>query len=135
MYSFDDFSGTFWTNWSGFYTLNKKYWSKMTQYQIIISKLDHLIILMEKIEKILGSLKPLIDWVRLFLIKVEKTLKGSLDSIPSPLVKIQIMSGIVCLRCNGKTLLALSTNFWKQKVCWHHPAMFCLITLSKLSRQ
>ena len=89
----------------------------MTQYQIIISKLDHLIILMEKIEKILGSLKPLIDWVRLFLIKVEKTLKGSLDSIPSPLVKIQIMSGIVCLRCNGKTLLALSTNFWKQKVC------------------
>ena len=29
----------------------------------------------------------------------------------------------------------LSTNFWKQKNCWHHPAMFCLITSSKLSRQ
>ena len=28
---------------------------------------------------------------------------------------------------------ALSTNFWKQIVCWHHPAMFCLITSSKLS--
>ena len=29
----------------------------------------------------------------------------------------------------------LSTNFWKQKNCWHHPAMFCLITSSKLTRQ
>ena len=28
---------------------------------------------------------------------------------------------------------ALSTNFWMQKVCWHHTAMFCLITSSKLS--
>ena len=35
--------------------------------------------------------------------KVEKILKGSLDSIPSPSVKIQIMGGKVCLRCNGKT--------------------------------
>ena len=25
---------------------------------------------------------------------------------------------------------ALSTTFWKHRVCWHHPAMFCLITLS-----
>ena len=37
--------------------------------------------------------------------KVEKILKGSLDSIPSPSVKIQIMGGKVCLRCKGKTLL------------------------------
>ena len=29
---------------------------------------------------------------------------------------------------------ALSTNFGRQKVCWHHPAMFCLITSSKLSK-
>ena len=28
-----------------------------------------------------------------------------------------------------------STRFWKQKVCWHHPAMFCHITSSKFSRQ
>ena len=37
--------------------------------------------------------------------KVEKILKGSLDSIPSPspTVKIQIMGGKVCLRCKGKT--------------------------------
>ena len=39
--------------------------------------------------------------------KVEKILKGRLDSIPSPShsVKIQIMDGKVCLRCKGKTLL------------------------------
>ena len=39
--------------------------------------------------------------------KVEKILKGSLDSIPSPSpsVKIQVMGGKVCLRCKGKTLL------------------------------
>ena len=37
-------------------------------------------------------------------IKVEKNLKDSLDSIPSP-VKIQIMGGKVCFRCKGKTLL------------------------------
>ena len=38
-------------------------------------------------------------------IKVENILKGSLDLIPSPSVKIQIMGGKVCLRCKGKTLL------------------------------
>ena len=39
--------------------------------------------------------------------KVEKILKGSLDSIPSlsPSVKIQITGGKVCLRCKGITLL------------------------------
>ena len=39
-----------------------------------------------------------------FISKVEKTLKGSLDLIPSPSpsVKIQIMGGKVCLRCKGK---------------------------------
>ena len=63
-----------------------------------------------------------------YKVKEEKILKGSLDSIPSPSssVKIQIM---------GKTLLDWPINFWQQKVCWHHPAMFCLITSSKLSRQ
>ena len=40
-------------------------------------------------------------------VKVEKDLKGSLDSIllPSPSVKIQIMGGKVYFRYNGKTLL------------------------------
>ena len=39
--------------------------------------------------------------------KVEKILKGILDLIssPSPSVKIQIMSGKVCLRCRVKTFL------------------------------
>ena len=41
--------------------------------------------------------------------KVENFLKGSLDLIPSPspLVKIQIMGGKVCLWCKGKTLLGV----------------------------
>jgi hypothetical protein len=40
-------------------------------------------------------------------IKVEKILKGSLDSIPSPSpsVNIQIMGGKACLRCEGNILL------------------------------
>ena len=43
------------------------------------------------------------------IIKVEKILKVSLDLIksPSPSVKIQIMDGKVCLRCEGKTLLGI----------------------------
>ena len=40
--------------------------------------------------------------------KVKKILKGSLNLISSPSVKIQIMGGKVCLRCIGKTLLGLS---------------------------
>ena len=44
--------------------------------------------------------------------KVEKILKGSLDSIPSPStsVKIKIMGGKVCLRCKSKTLLGGMVN-------------------------
>ena len=44
-----------------------------------------------------------------WLSKVEKILKGSLGLIqsPSPSVKIQITGRIVCLRCNGKTLLGV----------------------------
>jgi hypothetical protein len=42
-------------------------------------------------------------------IKVEKILKVTLDSIPSPSpsVKIQILVGKVCLRCKGKPLLGV----------------------------
>ena len=55
---------------------------------------------------------PSIKDIGIFLVvfdKVEKILKGSLDSIqsPSPSVKIQIISGKVCLRCKGKTLLGI----------------------------
>ena len=46
--------------------------------------------------------------------KVEKFLKGSLDSIPSP-VKIQIMGGKVCLRCKGETLLGVVNKLLKTK--------------------
>ena len=49
--------------------------------------------------------------------KVEKILKGSLDSIPSPSpsVKIQSMGGKACLRCKGKTLLVDVNKLLKTK--------------------
>ena len=47
--------------------------------------------------------------------KVEKILKGSLDLIPSPSVKIQIMAGKVCLRCKGKILLGIVNKLLKTK--------------------
>ena len=49
--------------------------------------------------------------------KVGKILKCSLDFIPSPslLVKIQIMSGKVCLSCKGKPLLAVVNKLLKTK--------------------
>ena len=49
--------------------------------------------------------------------KVEKILKGSLDSISSPLpsVKSQIMGWKVCLRCKGKTLLGVVNKLLKTK--------------------
>ena len=49
--------------------------------------------------------------------EVEKILKGSLDSLPSPSpsVKIQIMGGKVRLRCKGKTLLAVVNKLLKTK--------------------
>ena len=62
--------------------------------------------------------------------KVEKILNGSLDSIPSPSVKIQIMGRKVCLRWKGKTLLGIVNKLLKTK-SWYHPAMLCLITSSK----
>ena len=67
-------------------------------------------------------------------LKVEKILKGSLDLIPSPSVKIQIMGGRVCLMCKGKTLLGVVNKLLKTKKLLH-PAMFCLITSSKVSGQ
>ena len=50
-------------------------------------------------------------------VKVEKILKGSLESIPSPSVKIQIIGGKVCLRCKGKTLLGIVNKLLKNKIC------------------
>jgi len=45
--------------------------------------------------------------------KVEKILKGSLDLITSPSVKIHIMGGKVGLRCKGKTLMGIVNNLLK----------------------
>ena len=54
---------------------------------------------------------------QLLFIKVEKILKGSLDSIPSPSpsVKIQIMGGKVCLWWKGKTLVGVVNKLLRTK--------------------
>ena len=44
------------------------------------------------------------ETLKIINIKVKYILKGSLDSIPSPSVKIQIMGGKVCLMCKGKII-------------------------------
>jgi hypothetical protein len=69
--------------------------------------------------------------------KVEKILKGSLDSIPSPLptVKIQIIGRKVCSWCKGKTLLGIVNKLLKTKNLLTSPSNVLLITSSKLSRQ
>ena len=67
--------------------------------------------------------------------KVEKILKVSLNSIPSPLpsVKIQTMGGKVCFWCKGKTLLSVVNKKFVDitQQCF----ALLLITSSKLSRQ
>ena len=52
---------------------------------------------------------------RFFFGKVEKTLKGSLDSIPSPSLSltIQIKGGKVGLSCKGETLLGVVNELLK----------------------
>jgi hypothetical protein len=66
--------------------------------------------LARKIAKVLSNF--LQHFAILFYLKVEKILKGSLDSIssPSPSVKIKIMGSKVCLRCRGKSLLTTPSN-------------------------
>ena len=49
--------------------------------------------------------------------------------------KFKWLAGKFASGVKAKHYWALSTNFWKQKVCWHNPAMFCPIISSKLSRQ
>ena len=56
-------------------------------------------------------------------IKVEKILKGSLDSIQSPSVKIQTMGGKVCLRCKGKTLLDVVNKLLETKSLLTSPSI------------
>ena len=56
--------------------------------------------------------------------KVEKILKGSLDSIPSPSpsVKIQIKSWKVCMKCKDKTLLGVVNKLLKTKKMFTSPS-------------
>ena len=56
--------------------------------------------------------------------KVEKIIKGSLDSIPSPspLVKIQIMGGKVYLMSERQNITACCQHFLKTKMMLSSPS-------------
>ena len=49
--------------------------------------------------------------------------------------KFKLLAGKFVWGVKAKHCWSLSTSFWNQKVCWHHPAMFCLITSIKLCQQ
>ena len=51
------------------------------------------------------------------------------------LLKLKLIAGKFTWGVKANHCWALSTTFLFSKECWHHPAMFCLITSSKLSRQ
>ena len=77
-------------------------------------------------------LKICLDFFIIYLLhKVKRIYEDSLDLVPSslPSVKIKIMGrkGVKAKHC-----WRLSTNFWKQKVCWYCPAMFCLYTFPSI---
>ena len=55
-------------------------------------------------------------------VKVEKILKGSLDSIPSPSVKIQTIGGKNCLRCKCKILMRVFNKLLKTKTLLTSPS-------------
>ena len=65
--------------------------------------------------------------------KVEKILKGSLDSISSPSVKIQIKGGKFTWGVKARYCWELSTNILYSKVCWQHPVLFCLYPAHNLN--
>ena len=70
--------------------------------------------LRSEIQKIIGTPKRPRNLSKLICCKEGENLKDSLDSIPSPSMKIQIMGGKVCLRCKGKTLLGVVNNLSHQ---------------------
>ena len=74
-------------------------------------------------------------WNRLWSFKVEKILKGILDSIPSPspLVKIQILAGKVCLKCKGKTLLGIAKKLSKTKSLLTSPSNVLSVLLRQVN--
>ena len=65
-----------------------------------------------KVEKIL-----IVAWIRFYHLHLQW--------------KFKLWVGKFAWGVKAKHCWALSTFVWKQKVWWHHPAMFCLITSSK----
>ena len=67
---------------------------------------------------------------------VEKIVKAWIQSHHLHLQwKFILWAGKFAWGLKAKHCRNLSTHFWKRKVCWHHSAMFCRITSSKLAHQ
>ena len=64
---------------------------------------------------------------QMWIVKVEKILKGSLNSIPSPLVKIQIIGGKIRLSSKGKTLLDVVNKVENKKFVDNSQQCFAFI--------
>ena len=78
-----------------------------------------------------GYINTVFRFMRLPAAKVEKILKGSLDLISSPSVKIQIMGGKVCLWQKGKTLLGILNELFVFKSLFTTPSNFLTLHLSR----
>ena len=88
-------------------------------FRVKIEKWDRMYISDEQrafIHRFLDTERPQV------MIKVEMILKGGLDLIPPPSVKIQIMGGKVCLRYKGKTLLGVANKLLKTKSLLSSPS-------------
>ena len=92
------------------------FYSPVVNIRSLLSKIEGEFLL-ESLQKILFKNKFMRMKKTTNYGKVEKILKGSLHSIPSPLVKIQIMDGKICLMCKGKTLLGVVDKLLKKTVC------------------
>ena len=66
---------------------------------------------------------PHCKYIYIYLGKVKTISKVSLDVIPSPSVKTQIIGGKVCLSCEGKKLLGVVNKLLKTKSLLTSPSI------------
>ena len=101
--------------WSNLQKFNS--WNEIEQY-LDVSNFKYLSkVQINELPRTQNTKLPSAKWPFLYKVKVEKILKGSLDSIPSPSpsVKIQIMVGKVCSKCKAKTLLGRCQQTFEKK--------------------
>ena len=78
--------------------------------------------------------KKILNGVRVAEREKKKEINFEFNEIssPSPSVKIQIMGGKICLRCNGKTLLSVVNKLLKSKSLLTSPSNVLLYYFKKI---